>query len=953
MSKKPDPLPSIVIECEEKEIVYHSPTTSTTNDNSRSGSLENLNLPKDDRSNQSRASFSQGAKNFTKRASQLIIQSPVEQLKKIAHVKPMSSLSKETQHFVELNKTGEFSNILLNYLTLTFLEIQQILSIYSDKDLKKGHDEMKRYKKEVDSNFSIKSFHTNAGFSCADLLKICSFGGREFNCCQIATPVLTDMGMCYRIQLENSPYSWMRKQKQAGIDNGLQVIADTHMEEELNVTSIYEDAVYSGQPIFANQLENGFRFFVHIARDLPHLASEGISVSSGKIVYTAIAPTKYILLPDDSWGNCTKKWPKTVPINDGSEYSSIRCVAFCRAQYFIKKCGCSPFIYDIGGKFKMCNALEIYVCLREESNATELDPEVALLEIPPCDECKIECEKWQYHTYNSYSDTYSRGALAWFSNRNSTWNTSYVRTNFVTINVFYRELTYALFQQSQSITITTLLSNIGGNMGMFLGMSLLSIIEVLMYFYKLVWIFISRSRRNYMTQKNEEEKEKERRLEETLQEINPIRTPTVENNENRKAFVNDWVNQRLYGFGAATKQPPEHDTNEPTSTTQQLIFNFNEDVIKQHTDMAKRSRAYTTNSEYPHSNRPEFTIGSKALNYYNVLLEIVKPLLYKNGGPILTVQVENEYGYAPACNHTYTAWLRDLLLSKLGNDTVLTTVDGAYYPQALECGTVPGVLATVDFGTESNDAIDKYFTQQHKYNNGGPTICTEYWVGSFSTEWGQPLGYLPYAPLVADNMDHMYYKWNASFNFYMIHGGTNFGFMNGAYDSPIATSYDHGCAIAENGDTTLVYTTVRSFIQNISDWSQPPLSIPANNPATNYSQVTLQRIGTNLISTLTQIQEACHQAQYPKNFEEIDHGYGYVLYTTTLAKGGKMLSSKLIKDYGFVFVNNIYQNQNGAILGYNNVTSIPINAQAGDVLRILVENRGRRVDGQNTDYNHK
>uniref|UniRef100_A0A914CMX6 Uncharacterized protein n=1 Tax=Acrobeloides nanus TaxID=290746 RepID=A0A914CMX6_9BILA len=301
MSKKPDPLPSIVIECEEKENVCHSPTTSTTNDTSRSGSLENLNLPKDDRSNKSRASFSQGAKNFTKRASQLIIQSPVEQLKKIAHVKPMSSLSKETQHFVGVTTVHGPLRVYRGKGKYRFF----------DKDLKKGHDEMKRYKKEVDSNFSIKSFHTNAGFSCGDLLKICSFGGREFNCCQIATPVLTDMGMCYRIQLENSPYSWMRKQKQAGIDNG-------------------------GQPIFANQLENGFRFFVHIARDLPHLASEGISVSSGKIVYTAIAPTKYILLPDDSWGNCTKKWPKTVAINDGSEYSSIRCVAFCRAQYFIK-----------------------------------------------------------------------------------------------------------------------------------------------------------------------------------------------------------------------------------------------------------------------------------------------------------------------------------------------------------------------------------------------------------------------------------------------------------------------------------------------------------------------------------------------------------------------------------------------------------------------------------------
>uniref|UniRef100_A0A914DTL5 Glycoside hydrolase 35 catalytic domain-containing protein n=1 Tax=Acrobeloides nanus TaxID=290746 RepID=A0A914DTL5_9BILA len=189
-----------------------------------------------------------------------------------------------------------------------------------------------------------------------------------------------------------------------------------------------------------------------------------------------------------------------------------------------------------------------------------------------------------------------------------------------------------------------------------------------------------------------------------------------------------------------------------------------------------------------------------------------------------------------------------------------------------------------------------------------PTICTEYWVSNWDTTWGQPLGKVPDPAAITGNMDHMYYNWNASFNFYMIHGGTNFGFMNGAEpNAPIVTAYAYGSAIAENGDITPAYTAVRSFIQNISDWPQPPLSIPANNPATNYGQVTLQRIGTNLISTLTQIQEACHQALYPKNFEEIDHGFGYVLYTTTLAKGGKLLSSKWIRDYGYVFVNNVYQ----------------------------------------------
>ena len=61
----------------------------------------------------------------------------------------------------------------------------------------------------------------------------------------------------------------------------------------------------------------------------------------------------------------------------------------------------------------------------------------------------------------------------------------------------------------------------------------------------------------------------------------------------------------------------------------------------------------------------------------------------------------------------------------------------------------------------------------------GPTICTEYWVGNFGTEWGLPAGNVPDPATVAGNMGHMYYNWNASFNLYMIHGGTNFGFING------------------------------------------------------------------------------------------------------------------------------------------------------------------------------
>uniref|UniRef100_A0A914EBG3 Beta-galactosidase n=1 Tax=Acrobeloides nanus TaxID=290746 RepID=A0A914EBG3_9BILA len=115
----------------------------------------------------------------------------------------------------------------------------------------------------------------------------------------------------------------------------------------------------------------------------------------------------------------------------------------------------------------------------------------------------------------------------------------------------------------------------------------------------------------------------------------------------------------------------------------------------------------------------------------------------------------------------------------------------------------------------------------------------------------------------------------------------------------------------------------------------------------NYGVVNLKRVGTSLISTLTQIQETCHSTNYPMTFEQIDHPYGYVIYTTTLQTTGKNLSTPHIKDFGYVFLNNVYQ----GMLNKGNPTSINLNgANAGDILRILVENGGRQAYWTINDY---
>lgn len=111
---------------------------------------------------------------------------------------------------------------------------------------------------------------------------------------------------------------------------------------------------------FVNQFENGFRYYVHAPKTVPYLSTEGISVSPGSKIYSAISPNKvppraplcsgilfqYVLLPKDQWGNCMDEWPAPYSDVDGP-YSSTKCKALCRARFFNERCSCAPFAYNV------------------------------------------------------------------------------------------------------------------------------------------------------------------------------------------------------------------------------------------------------------------------------------------------------------------------------------------------------------------------------------------------------------------------------------------------------------------------------------------------------------------------------------------------------------------------------------------------------------------------------
>ena len=162
--------------------------------------------------------------------------------------------------------------------------------------------------------------------------------------------------------------------------------------------------------------------------------------------------------------------------------------------------------------------------------------------------------------------------------------------------------------------------------------------------------------------------------------------------------------------------------------------------------------------------------------WFAVLFKKIKPYLYANGGPIITVQVENEYGSYSACDRDYTSRLRDFFRQHLGRETVLFTTDGngdGY----LQCGKIAQVYATVDFGA-GGDASESFKPQRH-FEPIGPRINSEFYPGWLDL-WGVSHSVVDTAS-VTRSLDEIL-ALNASVSIYVFHGGTSFGFSSGNFD---------------------------------------------------------------------------------------------------------------------------------------------------------------------------
>ncbi|MCX2475321.1 beta-galactosidase [Pedobacter sp. MC2016-05] len=316
--------------------------------------------------------------------------------------------------------------------------------------------------------------------------------------------------------------------------------------------------------------------------------------------------------------------------------------------------------------------------------------------------------------------------------------------------------------------------------------------------------------------------------------------------------------------------------------------------------------------------------------YINEIGKRLAPLQIKNGGNILMIQLENEYGSYG--NDKEYLKINQKMFIAAGFDGLLYTCDPA---ADVEKGYLPGLLPAIN-GLDKPNEVKALVNKLH--NGKGPYYIAE-WYPAWFDWWGTPHHIVPPGDY-ANRLDSVL-KNGISINMYMFHGGTTRGFMNGANlkddtnFEPQISSYDYDAPLDEAGNPTEKYFAFRKVIQKHLPAGVSLPEVPKRKPAVAIPGIMISKE----ISILDNLPKAI-KSRNPKRFEELGQDFGYVLYRKKILKTGSgTLLIKGLRDYAVIILNG----KTIATLDRRLKTdSLSINLSAGiNTLDILVENMGR------------
>lgn len=336
---------------------------------------------------------------------------------------------------------------------------------------------------------------------------------------------------------------------------------------------------------------------------------------------------------------------------------------------------------------------------------------------------------------------------------------------------------------------------------------------------------------------------------------------------------------------------------------------------------------------------------AKIQRYFAQLLPQVTDLQIQSGGPIILMQVENEYGgYG-----NDKAYLRKMaqLMRDNGVTVPLVTSDGPWHDM-LDNGSIPDIaLPTINCGSD----IKKWFQRLRAFHGKKkPLMVMEFWIGWFDA-WGDEAHHTTSVASATKELRDILAE--GSVNIYMFHGGTNFGFTSGAnyYEklAPDVTSYDYDALLTEWGDITEKYTAFQEVISEYTELPQFPLSTEIKKKAYGTLQAK-ERV--SLFDTLERLAKPI-RSPYPLTMEELNQATGYVYYRSQLGKARPVEDFRLISCMDRV---NVFVNETLAMTQYDQEIgvkqSLSLTAEENE-LGLLVENMGRVNYSVKMNHQHK
>lgn len=318
---------------------------------------------------------------------------------------------------------------------------------------------------------------------------------------------------------------------------------------------------------------------------------------------------------------------------------------------------------------------------------------------------------------------------------------------------------------------------------------------------------------------------------------------------------------------------------------------------------------------------------AKLSRYINKVFDVLEPFLLDNGGNVVFMQVENEYGYY-GDDKKYL----DDLVSLYRTRTKACLLFTSDWPDAYSVnrGNAKGTIACGNFGSNVVENLKNLETVRPNQ----PLMCSEFWCG-----WFDHLYEAHHTREAKDVCDSLipFFENGYSFNFYMFHGGTNFGFMNGANNDekyqPIVTGYDYCALLSESGDRTPAYYGVRDVLKR---YGVPVPELTAKESAKKaYGKIEFKEYAllSDVIKNYPVIKN-----KTPLSFEELNNGYGYVLYKTTVSCNGGELEITGLCDRANVFLGGVPVAVYERSTDYKNVI---IPDLKNSEVAVLVENMGR------------